>query len=405
MTAAQTPQSMSPSGHDTAEHILQRVDRPIAQATGLPNQTYTSEEAFIRDRQQVMAPNWACIGFADQLPTANYVLPIDFMGLPLVATRDAEDCIRVFHNVCSHRGFKLADKPCSNNGAMRCPYHSWTYALNGSLRATPNIGGYGEHQHDEFNRDAHGLKEVRAKIWLGAIFINLSGDAPPFEEYVKPITTSWGKFLDTASLDNFIISEKESHLELTVQSNWKLPVENYLESYHLPSVHPELNRISPLDKHIYLDAFDNGAGQASLGYTRLDIDGDQLPAVPEWPENAINNAEYPALYPNTFLGIHADQLFIQYLQPVDHQTTVEHVRIFYFGESALQNKYTEHRQALHKSWKNVFDEDIFAVEGMQAGRASPAYGGGAFSPVMDEPTHHFHKWIAKRLAASQADSA
>lgn len=390
-------QSLSNS-QDSAEAILQRIDQPIAKATGLPNTSYTSHETFVNDRERVIGANWACIGFTDQLPESNFALPIDFMGLPLLITRDTDDAIRVFHNVCSHRGLKLAEKPCANNGALRCPYHSWTYALDGTLRATPNLGGYGEHNHPDFDHRANGLKEVRSRVWLNSIFINLSGEAIEFDDYIQPVLTSWSKFLNPASLEKFMLAEAESQLTLTVKSNWKLAVENYLESYHLPTVHPELNRISPLSEHYYLDMFDNGAGQGSLSYSRMQLDGKQLPAIPEWPDEQTNNAEYPALYPNTFLGIHADQLFIQYLQPIDHQTTVEHVRIFYFGEKSLESAFTGHRQSLQSSWQSVFEEDIFAVEGMQAGRASPGYQGGAFSPVMDQPTHHFHKWVATQLA-------
>ena len=162
---------------EPAEAILQRIDQPIARATGLPNATYTSNDAFIDDRDRVIGSNWACIGFVDQLPEPNFALPVNFMDLPLLITRDSDSRFRIFHNVCSHRGFKLADKPCSNNGALRCPYHSWTYALDGTLRATPNLGGYGEHDHPDFDRSVNGLKEIRSRIWLNAIFINLSGKA------------------------------------------------------------------------------------------------------------------------------------------------------------------------------------------------------------------------------------
>lgn len=397
----QTREKTAPSvANLSAEAVLQRVDQPIEHATGLPNETYTTDAAFLEDREKVIAPGWACVAFIDQLPEDNYALPVDFMGLPLLITRDAENQYRVFHNVCSHRGMKLADKPCANNGAIRCPYHSWTYGLNGDLRATPNQGGVGVHTHELFKQDAHGLKVVRSEVWLGSIFINLSGSAAPFHEYIASITSSWATFLNPESLQNFYKSENESHLELTVKSNWKLAVENFLESYHLPSVHPDLNRISPLNKHYDLDTFEAGAGQGSLSYTRLEINGSRLPAIPEWPEEKINCAEYPALFPNTFLGIHADQLFIQYLQPIDYKTTREHVRIFYFGKEALEDTFKEHRTVLQQSWKAVFEEDIFAVERMQAGRASPGYQGGAFSPVMDQPTLHFHRWVAKKLATA-----
>jgi len=170
-----------------AVEVLQRVEQPIESATGLPNEVYTTDAAFVEDREKVIAPGWACIAFIDQIPEPNYVLPVDFMGLPLLITRDSGSEYRVFHNVCSHRGMKLADRPCSNNGAIRCPYHSWTYALNGDLRATPNLGGVGIHTHELFEQDAHGLKAVRCEVWLGSVFINLSGDAAPFDEYIASI--------------------------------------------------------------------------------------------------------------------------------------------------------------------------------------------------------------------------
>lgn len=381
----------------SSQHVLSRVDVPIAQATGLPNQSYTSEQSFLWDRERVMGSGWCCIGFIDQLPESSYVLPINFMGLPLLVARSDETTVRVFHNVCSHRGLKLVDEAAACPGAIKCPYHSWTYGLDGQLKVTPNIGGYGIHTHEEFNSAENGLKEIRSRLWLGAIFVNLSGDAIEFDDYIEPIQSSWKQFINLDNLEHFELSQAESRLELTVKSNWKLAVENFLESYHLPTVHPELNRISPLDKHYYLEMAENSAGQGSLNYTRIDVEGSELPVVEEWPEAKINQAEYPALYPNTFLGIHADQLFIQYLQPVDQHTTVEHVRIYYFNHGATDPRYKTHRSTIRESWKGVFEEDIFAVERMQAGRASPAFGGGAFSPVMDEPTHHFHKWVARKL--------
>ncbi len=380
------------------EAVLSRIDQPIAYATGLPNECYTTHDAFVRDRDAVMTPGWVCVGFIDQLDTQNFALPVDFMGLPLVITRDSEDVFRVFHNVCSHRGMHLTNEPCKNNGLLRCPYHNWTYALDGTLRGTPHIGGYGTHTHPDFNTDDNGLKEVRSAVWLGAVFINLSGDAEPFETYTAPIRQQWTSLVTEEQLSRFWQGGEFSSLSLTVQSNWKLAVENFLESYHLPSVHPELNRISPLDQHYCVDYFDNGAGQGTLNYTRFDVKGTQLPTLDGWEPQRIATAEYPVLYPNTFFGIHADQLFILYLQPINQHETIEHVRIYYVDSTG--DEFKEHRDAIAASWDSVFREDVFAVERMQTGRQSPAYAGGAFSPVMDEPTHHFHKWVARKLAAS-----
>lgn len=386
----------------TATEILRRVDQPVAQASGLPNERYISDETFIADRDNVIGTGWACIAFIDDLPEANYALPVDFMGLPLLVTRDKSDTIRVFHNVCSHRGMHLADAPCKTNGMVRCPYHSWTYALDGTLRGTPHIGGVGKHDHPEFEREKHGLKAVRSSTWLGAVFVNLSNDAAEFEDYIAPLTKQFNELTTPEQRDRFKSAPQGCRTTLEVNSNWKLAVENYLESYHLPSVHPELNRVSPIDAHFELDYFDNGAGQGSLNYTRLSVDDQMLPMVDDWPEEHATRALYPVLYPNTLIGIHSDQLFIMYLQPIGPDKTVEHVRVSYVGDEALSDQYKKLRDETLTSWTSVFSEDVFAVERMQKGRSSPGYKGGAFSPVMDNPTHHFHQWVAKQLVNSDS---
>jgi len=377
--------------------IHRNINAPIAAATGLPNELYTSQSGFIEDREKVMAPSWACIAFIEDLPESNYVLPVDFMGLPLLVTRDAEDEIRVFHNVCSHRGMHLADAPCRTNGMVRCPYHSWTYQLDGTLKGTPHIGGFGVHSHPEFDKEASRLKSVRSATWLGCIFINLSGDAIEFDQYIEPLTRQFNELCTEQERNRLQSKNAACRTQLRVQSNWKLAVENYLESYHLPTVHPELNRISPLQEHFSLDYFTQGAGQGSLNYKRLNVDDVELPIFNEWPQDKINKALYPTLYPNTLIGLHADHLFIMMLQPMNAHETVEHVRISYVGAEALSDTYNPHHEQILNSWSSVFEEDIFAVERMQKGRSSPGYAGGKFAPAMDEPTVHFHRWVAECL--------
>ena len=382
---------------DSIVKIHKRIHQPIAVATGLPNNRYVDADAFVEDRDLVLGQGWAALAFIDDLPEANYALPIEFMGLPLLITRDQTDNYRVFHNVCSHRGMHLADAPCRTNGTVRCPYHSWTYELDGSLRGTPHIGGYGTHTHPDFDKSANGLRAVRSTVWLGTVFINLSGKAPDFEDYIAPLDRQFNALCDAEQRSRFIAKPTGCRTKLTVQSNWKLACENFLEAYHLPSVHPELNRISPLDQHFTLDYFDFGAGQATLNYQRLNINDKALPTLDGWPANQANKALYPLLYPNTLIGIHADHLFTMILQPINEHQTTEHVRLSYVGEKALGTDYEKHRETLLASWTNVFEEDIFAVERMQKGRSSPAYQGGAFAPAMDEPTHHFHRWVAEQL--------
>jgi choline monooxygenase len=380
--------------------ILKRVDRPIASATGLPNEQYTTPASFIQDRDEVIAPAWAGMAFVDELPEPGYVLPVDFMGLPLLAVRDKAGAVRVFHNVCSHRGTKLAHNACKTAGSIRCPYHSWTYALDGELIGTPHIGGHGIHEHPQFDKTLHGLREVRSHCWLGTVFINLSGNAPPFEEATAPIRQSWTQYLSDETYENLSALPSAGAMHVDVNSNWKLAVENYLEAYHLPTIHPELNRISPLRNHEYLESFADGAGQRSLSYHSAQVNGAKLPTISEWPEDKAVVSEYPVFYPNTFLGIHADHLYILILRPLSHDKTAEDARLFYPVQETDAAATQPVRDAILAGWTAVFQEDVDAVESCQIGRASPAYGGGAFSPVMDEPTLHFHQWVARKLAAN-----
>jgi choline monooxygenase len=193
---------------------VESVLQPIEKASGLPNQAYTSTSFFEHEREQVLARSWAGLWFASDLPKKGYVKPVEFMGLPLVITRTKNDEIKVFHNVCSHRGMILVDKEGPVQGALRCPYHSWSYSLDGELKATPHLGGVGQHKTDGFNHCDHGLKPVRCAVWMDIIFINLAGDAEDFAEYVKPLTDRWQTFLGNTGLDRIKAEAEGDGMEI-----------------------------------------------------------------------------------------------------------------------------------------------------------------------------------------------
>ena len=121
---------------------LANVTRPIEEwASGLPNEAYVSDEFAEWEQDVLLARTWACIGTGRRVPEVGDAIPLEFAGLPLIMLRGRDGEVRVFHNVCSHRGMVLMDKPTRTRGTIRCPYHSWTYELDGSLRSTPMIGG------------------------------------------------------------------------------------------------------------------------------------------------------------------------------------------------------------------------------------------------------------------------
>lgn len=368
--------------------------RPIESASGLPNECYTDASTFKLDRDRVIAQGWACVGFGTDVPN-NWAVPITFMGYPILLTRNSAGVLKVFHNVCSHRGMQLVlEAGKLGTGLIRCKYHSWTYDFDGNLKGTPMIGGTDSNKHNDFDPTVNGLRPIANTVWMDNIFINLSGDAEPFEKFIAPLMHRWSKWVSPESLKE-LTPGIDAKMELVVKSNWKLAVENFLESYHLPWVHPNLNSYSPLEKHYDIDRGENFAGQGSSSYTApAGANGN----ISSWPGKELNFAEYPVLYPNTLLGLQSDHFFTMCIIPIDETTSLERVQLMFLGEVATDDKYAEHRKSLIKTWNEVFSEDIFAVEGMQAGRQSPAYRGGVFSPVMDQHTLHFHQWVAKRLA-------
>lgn len=379
---------------------LEAVLADTATASGLPNDCYTGEHAAALERERVFGRSWSCVGRASDVPRKGEVMPVDLYGLPLMLVRDGEDRVRVFHNVCSHRGQLLVREPCKVQGMIRCPYHSWTYGLDGTLRGTPHLGGVGRHEHAGFDRSQHGLKPVRSQVWADQVFVDLSGAAPAFDDCIAPLVARWRPFWGDDGIDLLRITQDGSCMEMEVAANWKLAVENYCEAYHLPWVHPGLNTYSKLEDHYNIAGTPGFSGQGVSAYNLVDVAGTALPKFPAWPATRERTAEYVSLFPNLLLGLQADHFFTLLIRPVTPSLTREELRIYYVGDEGRQDRYDASRRAVLESWRVVFGEDVWAVEGLQAGRRSPAFRGGVFSPAMDVPTHDFHRWVAERLQAA-----
>ncbi|MEM7292524.1 MAG: aromatic ring-hydroxylating dioxygenase subunit alpha [Pseudomonadota bacterium] len=372
----------------------ERILRDTADATGLPNDAYVSPDFFQLEREQLFAQTWVCIGNACAVPNHGDVKPVGFLGAPLLMLRNKENEVRVFHNVCSHRGNELVWEPCHTGALIRCPYHAWAYDLEGQLQATPHIGGTGVHEIASLDKSRHGLRAARSAVWMDLVFVNLSEDAPPFAEFIAPLQQRIDQFAKPEQFDE--LQPAASHGQLTIEfaGNWKLCVENNLESYHLPWVHPDLNAISKLEDHYHFYGGDLFAGQGSKEYDHLSENSAAFPAFDGWPEKV---AEYPTLFPNVFLGLHCDHYWTRIVEPVSPQRTLDHLQLYYLGEAVAGDAFESAREERLRTWTKVFNEDIGVVEGMQRGRHSPAFSGGVFSPVMDVPSHHFAKWVAQQL--------
>ena len=378
---------------------IKAVNNKINEAHGLPNECYTDIDYLDFEREKVFSNNWTVIGSASSIREIGEVKPYNFLGIPLIFLRDQKDNIKVFHNVCSHRGFKLIDEPCKLKNVLRCPYHSWSYNFDGELLATPHIGGIGKHEVNGFEKKQSNLKEIRSKVWMDLIFVNLNSNANNFEDSIYPLEKRWSKFISKDDQQLIRHAKDFGYFNMEVESNWKFAIENYCESYHLPWIHPELNKVSNIEDHYHIeDSSGNFSGQGSNRYSQQFDGNRRFQTFPNWPSKFSQNSEYISLFPNVMLGIHIDHFYAFWLEPLENQKTREHFEMYYIGEeSASSEEYKEIRKKNFKFWQEVMNEDVKAIQGMQKGRASPAYNGGNFSPVMDTPTLMFHRWIVKNL--------
>ena len=372
---------------------IENAALPIDQASGIPNWFYTSPDAVTEEKRKIFAPNWVGIGFANDVPQPGDVKPVEFLGDPFIIAHGRDGQVRVFHNACRHRGVKLVQEAGKTTGLLRCPYHAWCYSTEGDLKQTPHVGGPGVHSHPAIDKSQLGLIEVRSHTYLDVVFINISGDAEPFEKHFEEALERWKEFEKP-----IFHGGPESSFKLEVNTNWKLAVENYCESYHLPFIHPGLNEVSKLEDHENILSSGPFAGQLTRAFTAFtDASGKNFAFFDGLSERWNKEAEYFAFYPNVLLGVHKDHTFGIILEPQSAQETLEHVEIYYASQDATEEPCEHMRETNAGFWKNVFSEDIGVCEAMQEGRKADGFDGGHFSPVMDESTHHFHGWIARQL--------
>ena len=148
---------------------LTRVKAPIANAKGLPNGCYVNPEMYQQEQDEIFTKGWAAISFSHDVPEAGWVCPVEFMGQPLLITRNKAGEIQVFENVCRHRGMILVSEHKRLSGQITCIYHAWSYDLDGALRATPHLGGPDIHEHEEVNCASLALNKIDPAVWRNVI--------------------------------------------------------------------------------------------------------------------------------------------------------------------------------------------------------------------------------------------
>lgn len=214
--------------HDTAlspaAELRANAALPFGQAVAMPKSVYTSADFADLEQRHIFARDWLCAGRADALREAGDYLTMDISGEPIIVLRDRDGGLRAMSNVCRHRMSTLLEGR-GNTRAIVCPYHAWTYNLDGSLRGAPAMA-----LNEGFCKEHVALPQVRCENWLGWIMVTLDADVPPPSQRLAAVSDLVGAF----QMENYVEAFRE---EFRWATNWKVLAENFMESYHLPVCH------------------------------------------------------------------------------------------------------------------------------------------------------------------------
>ena len=360
---------------------LAAFDNPGPIATGLPSTAYTSEEFFALENAKLFHDSWVFVGFAHELDKPGDAIPVSVAGRPLLLVCNDACEIKAFHNVCRHRCLKLVDEPCNVGHVLRCPYHSWTYSLDGELKLTPYFGGREPRQAPEgFDRKSRGLVPARFAVWHDWIFVNLCGSAPDFDDYVAPLAR-WLKDIDFDRVKHLVTIDLGE-----VRANWKLLIENFIEPYHVQFVHSSTTD-QPLSDHYTVD---------EAGCLGSAIDVSRTSDEPTRDDTLSVSSRYLTLFPNFVLGRYfPDQIGVHLNVPAAVDRTYQRRAIY---ATDVDTATAAEAEKLAKLWHDVHKEDHAMCERLQAGRASDvAMDGGVLSPVWENSVRSFQGLIVDAL--------
>ncbi|HBD19703.1 MAG TPA: (2Fe-2S)-binding protein [Arenimonas sp.] len=342
----------------------------LESATALPARFYVGETMLAMEKRAVFARSWQLVAHQGQLAEAGDHVVEQVGDVPVIVVRGQDGVLRAFPNVCRHRAGPLA--LCNGKGAraLHCKYHGWSYTLEGQLRSAPEMQGAAD-----FDVSSIRLPPLRVVEWQGLVFVALSDNVPPFEEVyagiterIAPIDLAAMRFLRRDSYD--------------IACNWKVYIDNFLEGYHLPHVHPGLSKV--LDYRVYdTDLFPWHSLQHSPLRNSGDIYGD-------------GEAFYYFVYPNVMLNIMPGRLQTNRILPLGPDRCRVEFDYYYAQDDKAQARIAND-QAFSDE---VQAEDITICEAVQKGLVSGTYEAGRLCPKRESALWLFHNQLRAAYAAA-----
>jgi choline monooxygenase len=398
------PTEWTPTDY-TAEVTYAGTRRPVATATTLIPDAYTSEAYFAVERERVFAGGWVAVGCTGEVPEPGNAIVVDVAGRSVIVARGRDGVLRGFYNVCRHRGTRLLDEgPCRVGRFIRCPYHSWAYDLEGRCLGAPlfDHSGIPDDQRAIFDTSAapsfdkadHGLLPVAVETFGPVILACLDPAAGPLAEPLGDLPERLAGY----RLDEWRLARSGAY---EVEANWKLVGENFMEYYHLPWVHPGLVKVSPMKAHHRWQ----GAGMY-VGFCTSPIASNTeeggwqgLPALSTLDEDDGVSARFVWLFPNVAVNALPNHTFLMLVRPTAPGHTSETTYLLSHPDSIERagDVLEGETESLLRFWDEVNREDIGIVERVQLGLSDPAYTGGRMCYRFEEPVHRFQNMVVDRM--------
>jgi Rieske 2Fe-2S family protein len=351
--------------------FLKANELGTAGARTMPGRNYTSPDVFAREMDRIYLRRWLCAGRIEEIGQPGDFLTRQVGNESVIVTRDGSGALRAFYNVCRHRGTRMCEEARGNfGGSITCPYHAWSYTLEGQLRSAPHMAGL-----DEFDKKDYPLHTVAVAEWEGFVFINLSSDPEPFAQAWAPMFGRFPRF-DLPAL------KLHRRIEYDIAANWKLIHQNYSECYHCTGVHPQLVKLTPPtsgENDLFDGPFLGGFMEITQPGGSLTVSG-RMCGVPisDVPAAAKQQAWYYSIFPNFLLSLLPEYGLFMTLWPQSPTRTKLVCEWHFHPDTMASGKYDPDDAV--DFWDEVNKQDWHVSELSQLGVASKMYTPGPYAP-------------------------
>ena len=335
----------------------------------LPLDAYRGEAMWTLEREKLFSRTWVHVAAGHELPAPGDCRPVELAGLPLLLVRQRSGDIAAFHNVCRHRGTRLVREACNAKAVLTCPYHGWAYGLDGALRTTPYWDPGDGTGPEGFDKRDFGLRPVRSAVWCDQIFLCLDNGAPDFATHIAPLARRWAHA--DLSLLRF-----GGALAYEIDVNWKLVIENFLDTYHLPFTHQQLGPVETARNFVDIDEAGRVIGINYVSGAADKNKGDSgFRTFPGFDADQMKSQDIAMMYPNTLFEFVPEHVMFFRVDPVSPTRTRELLSFYYLGDDATEPKLAEGRRMALEAWDRINHQDFPILDDLQAAMHSPAARG------------------------------